>query len=81
MERGRPRTRTVDDRSDTVVCMATLEVDAVIETDSAGWNIDLDAEIAATSRVVPRATSGFESEALDRRSAMGHAPGAVPESP
>ena len=61
--------------------MATLEVDAVIETDSAGWNIDLDAEIAATSRVVPRATSGFESEALDRRGAMGHAPGAVPESP
>jgi hypothetical protein len=61
--------------------MATLEVDAVIETDSAGWNIDLDAEIAATSRVVLRAASGFESGALDRRSAMGHAPGAVPESP
>jgi hypothetical protein len=40
VERGRPRTRTVDDRSDTVVCMATLEVDAVIETDSAFFGQD-----------------------------------------
>jgi hypothetical protein len=44
VERGRPRTRTVDDReedrSGTVVCTATLEVDAVIETDSAFFGQD-----------------------------------------